>query len=215
MLGKIEDRSWRGQRSRRWLDGIIDSKDMAVDSWQTLEDSEGQGSLDCCSLWGCKDNLATEQQQKTYTVKHLFIYFAIFLSSLVRYLFNSLAHFYWVACFLVVEFLESFIYLDASSLLDMCFTNIFSDLSFHSLSDVFCRRHWVFATPETIQSMEFSRPEYWSRLPSAGDAPNPEMEPRSSVFQVDSLPAELPGKPIEDIRSYNFTEVPITNFFIS
>ena len=27
---------------------------------QTPEDSEGQGSLACCSPWGCKDNLATE-----------------------------------------------------------------------------------------------------------------------------------------------------------
>ena len=31
---------------------------------QTLEDSEGQGSLACCSPWGCRvrDDLATEQQ---------------------------------------------------------------------------------------------------------------------------------------------------------
>ena len=44
--------------------------------------------------------------------------------------------------------------------------------------------------------MEFSRPEYWSRqpFPSPGDLPNPEIEPRSSAFQADSLPAELPGK---------------------
>ena len=33
---------------------------------QTPGDSEGQGSLVCCSPWGSKesDNLATEQQQK-------------------------------------------------------------------------------------------------------------------------------------------------------
>ena len=30
---------------------------------------------------------------------------------------------------------------------------------------------------------------------SPGDFPNPEMEPRSSTLQVDSLPAEPPGKP--------------------
>ena len=45
--------------------------------------------------------------------------------------------------------------------------------------------------------MEFSRPEYWSGLPfpSAGDLPNPRIEPRSPALQADSLPAEPPGKP--------------------
>ena len=46
-------------------------------------------------------------------------------------------------------------------------------------------------------SMEFSRPEYWSGqpFPSAGDLPNPGIEPRSPALQVDSLPAEPQGKP--------------------
>ena len=45
--------------------------------------------------------------------------------------------------------------------------------------------------------MEFSRPEYWSEklFPSPGDLPNPGIEPRSPTLQVDSLPADLPGKP--------------------
>ena len=45
--------------------------------------------------------------------------------------------------------------------------------------------------------MDFSRPEYWSGLlfPSPGDLPNPGIKPRSSTLQVDSLPAEPPGKP--------------------
>ena len=44
--------------------------------------------------------------------------------------------------------------------------------------------------------MEFSRPEYWSAqpFPSPGDLSNPEIEPRSPSLQVDSLPAEPPGK---------------------
>ena len=44
--------------------------------------------------------------------------------------------------------------------------------------------------------MEFSRAEYWSGWPflSPGDLPNPGIEPRSPALQVDSLPAELPGK---------------------
>ena len=38
----------------------------------------------------------------------------------------------------------------------------------------------------------------WSGVPflSPGDLPNPRIEPRSPAVQVDSLPAELPGKPI-------------------
>ena len=58
-------------------------------------------------------------------------------------------------------------------------------------------RVWHFVTPWTIQYMDFSRPEYWSGLlfPSPGDLPNPGIKPRSSALQVDSLPAEPPGKP--------------------
>ena len=56
---------------------------------------------------------------------------------------------------------------------------------------------WLFATPWTIQSMEFSTLEYWSGypFPSPGDLPNPGIEPRSPALRVDSLPAALPGKP--------------------
>ena len=50
----------------------------------------------------------------------------------------------------------------------------------------------LFATPWTIQSMGFSRPEYWSGEPfsSPGDLPNPGIEPRSPTLPADSLPAE-------------------------
>ena len=49
----------------------------------------------------------------------------------------------------------------------------------------------------TILSRKFSRPEYWSGLPSLspGDLPNPGIEPGSPALQADSLPAELSGKP--------------------
>ena len=44
----------------------------------------------------------------------------------------------------------------------------------------------------------FSRQEHWSGLPCPppGDLPNPGIEPRSPSLQVDSLPAELLGKPV-------------------
>ena len=47
-------------------------------------------------------------------------------------------------------------------------------------------------TPWTIQSMEFSRPQYWNGqpFPSPGDLPNPGIESRSLTLQADSLPAE-------------------------
>ena len=58
-------------------------------------------------------------------------------------------------------------------------------------------RFWLFVTPWTIQSMEFSRPEYWSGqpFPSPGDLSNPGIEPRSPTLQEDSLPTELSWKP--------------------
>ena len=47
-------------------------------------------------------------------------------------------------------------------------------------------RVWRFVAPRTIQSMEFSRPEYWSGLPfpSPGDLPNPGIKPRSPTLQA-------------------------------
>ena len=55
----------------------------------------------------------------------------------------------------------------------------------------------LFVTPGTIQSMEFSRPEYWNGqpFPSPGHLHNPGIEPRSSALQADFLPAEIPGMP--------------------
>ena len=55
MLGKIEGRRRRLQRMR-WLDGITDSVD---EFKQPLGDSEGQGSLVCCSSWGHKESDTT------------------------------------------------------------------------------------------------------------------------------------------------------------
>ena len=55
----------------------------------------------------------------------------------------------------------------------------------------------LFATTWTIESMGFSRPEYWGGypFPSRWDLPTPGIEPRSPTLQADSLPAEPPGKP--------------------
>ena len=60
----------------------------------------------------------------------------------------------------------------------------------------------LFVIPWTIdyqdpQSMEFSRPEYWSGLPfpSPVDLPNPGIKPGSPALQADALLSESPGKP--------------------
>ena len=60
----------------------------------------------------------------------------------------------------------------------------------------------LLATPWTVayqalQSMAFSRQEYWSGLPfpPPGDLPNPGIEPRSPALQTDALPSEPSGKP--------------------
>ena len=59
MLGKTEGKRRRGQQRTRWLDGITDSMDMDIE--QTPGDSEGQGSLVCCSPWDFKESETTEQ----------------------------------------------------------------------------------------------------------------------------------------------------------
>ena len=59
MLGKIEGRRRRGQQRMRWLDGITES--MGVSLSKLWETGERQGSLECCSPWGCKESDETEQ----------------------------------------------------------------------------------------------------------------------------------------------------------
>ena len=72
----------------------------------------------------------------------------------------------------------------------------------------------LFATPWTVAhqappSMGFSRQEYWSGLPfpSPGDLPDPGIEPRSLALQMDSLPAEQPGKPTKSIQVQSYLSV--------
>ena len=62
------------------------------------------------------------------------------------------------------------------------------------------------ATPWTILSMEFSKPEYWTGypFPSPGDRPNPGIKPRSPTLQADSSPAEPQGKPSEELLHSKF-----------
>ena len=75
----------------------------------------------------------------------------------------------------------------------------------HTLSHLSCVQ--LFATLWTVahqalQSMGFSRQEYWSGLPCSPpeDLPNPGIEPGSPALQADSLPGRLPGKPLSGFK---------------
>ena len=54
-------------------------------------------------------------------------------------------------------------------------------------------------------SMGFPRQEYWSGWPfPSGDLPDPGIEPRSPMLQVDTLSTEPPGKPICMLKGSSF-----------
>ena len=62
MLGGIGGRRRRGGQRVRWLDGITDSMDMSLSKLPpTLGVGDGQGSLECCSPWSCKESDTTGQ----------------------------------------------------------------------------------------------------------------------------------------------------------
>ena len=59
MLGKIEGKRRIGQKRMRCLDSITDST--GHESEQIPGESEGQGSLACCSPWGRKESDKIQQ----------------------------------------------------------------------------------------------------------------------------------------------------------
>ena len=58
MLGKIKGKRKREDQRMRQLDSITDNRH---EPEQTPGGGEGQGSLACCSPWGCKGSDKTEQ----------------------------------------------------------------------------------------------------------------------------------------------------------
>ena len=57
MLWKTEGKGRRGWQMMRWLDSITDSNFWWI--WENSGRCEGQGSLVCCSSWGCKESDVT------------------------------------------------------------------------------------------------------------------------------------------------------------
>ena len=69
-----------------------------------------------------------------------------------------------------------------------------------------CVTIWTAACQAPL-SVGFSRQGYWSGLPCPlpGDLPNPGIEPRSLVFQADSLLLSHQGSPILCVSSVQFS----------
>ena len=76
-----------GVTSRWWLDGITDSMD--CESEQALGVDDGQGSLVCCSPWGCKESDTTEQLNWTES------FLCISLGEKKMYV-HSFKNIYWI-----------------------------------------------------------------------------------------------------------------------
>ena len=66
-----------------------------------------------------------------------------------------------------------------------------------------------------IQSMEFSRPEYWSgyTFPFLTNLPDPRIKPGSPAFQVDSLSIKLWGTYLECINNQSQVFIANLHFF--
>ena len=67
MLGKNGAGGERDDRMQ-WLDSITDSMGMSLSK---LGDSQGQGSLVCCSPWGHKESDTTERLNNNVTIGNI------------------------------------------------------------------------------------------------------------------------------------------------
>ena len=90
----------------------------------------------------------------------------------------------------------------STRLSSLCYTAASHKLSISHMHEQ-TQLYPTLCTPWTVAhqgllSLEFPRQEYWSGLPCPppGDLLNPEIKLESPALQMDSLPVELPGKPM-------------------
>ena len=78
-----------------------------------------------------------------------------------------------------------------------------------SVSSNSFRPHGLTVACQAPLSMGFSRQEYWSGLPFSlsEDLPDSGIELGSPALQVNSLPAELPGKPFDCVDHNKLWEI--------
>ena len=107
---------------------------------------------------------------------------------------------FWMLSFKPTFSLSTFTFI--KRLLNSSF--IFWNRSWTNMNVKSLSRVWLFVTPWTVAyqalpSMGFSRQEGWSGLlfHSPGDIPDPGIKLGSPALQVDALPSEPPGKPID------------------
>ena len=74
MLGQMEGKRRRGQQRMRWLDSIHRLNGCEFE--QTPGESEGQGSLACCSSWDWKEMDTTEWMNNNYIQNSLYLVFS-------------------------------------------------------------------------------------------------------------------------------------------